>query len=124
MKLHTVARGVSGSNDFRPTHTSPDTRGISAPRDDAFRWTTGQRKREGESRRDTGERIGERKDEERERKTMETLANIATDLRIVREPFEELIRSDQTTLVYVAECARLLNAPFTMRVINSPTSFI
>ena len=30
---------------------------------------------------------------------METLANIATDLRIVQEPFEELIRSDQTTLL-------------------------
>ena len=57
---------------------------------------------------------------------METLANIATDLRIVQEPFEELIRSDQTTLLsrYVDECAALLNAPFTMRVINSPTSFI
>lgn len=38
-----------------------------------------------------------------EAKTMETLANIATDLRIVQEPFEELIRSDQTTLVYVGE---------------------
>lgn len=34
------------------------------------------------------------------------------DLHIVQEPFEELIRSDQTTRVQNGEKARMLNAPF------------
>lgn len=105
--IHRAAWGWA-FNDFRPSYTSRDYREISVWLDAIMLFT------EGAGERNSEESLQKKKNGQNMRtrtiemewdgaKTMETLANIATDLRIVQEPFEELIRSDQTTLVYVGE---------------------
>lgn len=58
-----------------------------------------QKTKDGDERTKTERAEREGVEKGRRTETMETLANIATDLRIVQEPFEELIRSDQTTVL-------------------------
>lgn len=94
-------------NDFRPSYTSRDYREISVRLDAImlFMEGAGERNSKESLQKKNGQNMQTRTIEMEWGgvKTMETLANIATDLRIVQEPFEELIRSDQTTLVYVGE---------------------